>query len=163
NRREAAISAIAKMTPACLLAAITTAIGFASLATAHSTVLKNFGWQAAIGVGFQYFCTLIALGTFMRFFAPPRYSGPLEERPGLTTRVVTAAGFAVARHPWLTVAASAVLLSVGAWAGARVRINSYSALETFPEQHPAVQTLRLVESKLAGIMPLEISLKTSKS
>ena len=50
NRLEAASRAIAHMTPACLLAALTTAIGFASVATARSLILKRFGWQAALGV-----------------------------------------------------------------------------------------------------------------
>jgi predicted RND superfamily exporter protein len=162
NRRAAAVSAIAKMTPACLLAAITTAVGFASLATAHSTLLKNFGAQAAVGVGFQYVCTLIALGALLRFLSPPRYAGPLEERPSFTTRLMTAAGFAVARRPWLTVSGGALVALGALWAGTRVSINSYSVLETFPERHPAVQTLRLVESKLAGVMPLEISLQANE-
>lgn len=162
DRRSATVSAIAKMTPACLLAALTTAVGFCSLATAHSKLLQSFGWQAAIGVGFQYVCTLIALGTMIRFFAPPRYVGPLDERQTVTTRVVTAAGYAVARHPWLTVGGTAAIALGALWAGTRVTINSHSALETFPERHPAVETLRLVESKLAGIMPLEISLQASK-
>lgn len=162
DRRSAMISTVAKMTPACLLAAVTTAVGFASLATAHSTLLKNFGWQAAIGVGFQYVCTLVALGTTIRFFAPPRYVGPLDERTTLTTRVVTAAGYAVARHPWLTVGGTAVIAAGALLAGTRVTINSYSALETFPERHPAVETLRLMESKLAGVMPLEISLQANE-
>ena len=155
----AACRAIVKMTPACLLAAITTAIGFASLATARSVLLRSFGWQAAIGVGYQYVCTLIALGTTLRFFAPPRLVSLPEARPGLTTRAVTAAGYAVARHPWLTVAATTAVAFAALWAGSRVKVNSYSILETFPEDHLSVQTLRLVERQLSGIMPLEISLQ----
>ncbi|MFM8224224.1 MAG: MMPL family transporter, partial [Planctomycetaceae bacterium] len=69
DRLVAAQRAIAHMTPACLLAALTTAIGFASVATARSLVLKRFAWQAALGVGFQYLCTLLTLGTLFRFFA----------------------------------------------------------------------------------------------
>ncbi|HLJ12360.1 MAG TPA: MMPL family transporter [Planctomycetaceae bacterium] len=159
DRRSAALAAIVKMTPACLLAALTTAVGFASLATAHSVLLRNFGWQAAIGVGYQYVCTLIALGAALRFFRPPRASAWNDARTDLASRTASAAGFAVARHPWLTIA-GALLVSLGAlWAGSGVRINSFSTIETFPEKHPSVQTLRFVERKLAGVMPLEISLK----
>src|SRR5204862_3885071 len=102
-KSDAVLATIARMTPACLLAGLTTAIGFASLATAHSVLLRSFGWPAAIGVGYQYVCTLIFLGTVLRFFAPPRIVDLEEARPGLTTRAVTAAGYAVARHPWVTV------------------------------------------------------------
>jgi predicted RND superfamily exporter protein len=149
---------ITKMTPACLLAGLTTAIGFISLATAHSVLLRSFGWQAAIGVGFQYVCTLIFLGTVLRFFTPPRIVDLEEARPGPTTRAVTAAGYAVARHPWLTVTLALTIIGGALWTGSSVQINSYSVLETFPEEHHAVATLRLVERQLAGIMPLEISL-----
>lgn len=155
----AAWKAIVKMTPACLLAAITTAIGFASLATARSVLLSSFGWQAAIGVGYQYVCTLVALGAALRFFVPPRTIRHSEAVLGLTTRGASAAGYAVARHPWLTVGGTLIVVLASLWASRQVTINSYSVLETFPETHPAVQTLRLVENELSGIMPLEVSLQ----
>ncbi|MBI3864997.1 MAG: MMPL family transporter [Planctomycetia bacterium] len=158
---RAALATITRMTPACLLAALTTAIGFASLAAAHSIVLRHFGWQAAVGVGYQYVGTLIFLGTLLRFFAPPRIVDHERVRPGLTTRAVSAAGIAVARHPWITVAGALVVIAGSCWAGSHVIINSYSVTETFSERHPSVQTLRLVERKLAGIIPLEISLQSS--
>ena len=160
---RAVLATIARMTPACLLAGLTTAIGFASLATANSVLLRSFGWQAAIGVGYQYICTVIFLGTVLRFFVPPRIIDVAEARPGLTTRAVTTAGYAVARHAWLTVAATLAIVAGAGALGSRVKINSYSVLETFSEENPAVQTLRLVERQLAGIMPLEISLKADDS
>lgn len=159
----AVLATIARMTPACLLAGLTTAIGFASLATAHSVLLRSFGWQAAIGVGYQYVCTLLFLGTVLRFFVPPRTVDLDEARPGLTTRSVTAAGYAVARHPWVTVTCALTIIAGASWMGSGVKINSYSVLETFSEEHQAVKTLRLVERQLAGIMPLEISLDARES
>jgi hypothetical protein len=159
---RAALATITRMTPACLLAALTTAIGFASLATAHSVVLRHFGWQAAVGVAYQYVGTLIFLGTVLRFFAPPRVVDLEQARPGLTTRAVAAAGFAVARQPWLTMIAALAVVVGSCWAGSRVTINSYSVTETFSENHPSVRTLRLVERQLAGIIPLEISLQAAE-
>ena len=158
---HAALATITRMTPACLLAALTTAIGFASLGTAHSVVLRHFGWQAAVGVAYQYVGTLIFLGTVLRFFAPPRVVDHERSSPGLTTRAVAAAGFAVARHPWLTMIATLAVVAGSCWAGSRVTVNSYSVTETFSEDHPSVQTLRLVERQLAGIIPLEISLEAA--
>ncbi|MBS0264942.1 MAG: MMPL family transporter [Planctomycetes bacterium] len=156
---RAALATIVHMTPACLLAALTTAIGFASLATAHSVVLRHFGWQAAVGVGYQYLGTLVFLGTLLRFFAPPRIIDHEQAQPGLTTRTVAAAGFAVARHPWLTLCSALAIVAGSCWFGSHVQINSYSVTETFSESHPSVQTLRLVERKLNGLIPLEISLQ----
>jgi predicted RND superfamily exporter protein len=162
---RAALATIGHMTPACLLAALTTAIGFASLATAHSVVLRHFGWQAAVGVAYQYVGTLVFLGTMLRFFAPPRVVDHERPRPGqqparlgLMTRGAAAAGYAVARHPWMTMLGALAVVAGSCWAGSLVTINSYSVTETFSESHPSVQTLRLVERQLAGIIPLEISL-----
>jgi predicted RND superfamily exporter protein len=160
--RTAVIATITRMTPACLLAALTTAVGFASLATAHSVLLRSFGWQAAIGVGYQYVCTLIFLGAVLRFFAPPQTGWHAATDRGLTTRTVTAAGYAVARHPWLTLLGAAAVVAGAGCVGSRVQINSFSDVETFSEDHPAVQALRLVERKLGGIMPLEISLQADQ-
>jgi predicted RND superfamily exporter protein len=89
---------------------------------------------------------------------PPRFVDQTDTRPGVTTQAVTAAGLAVARHPWLTIGCTAVVIGAAVNAAMHVTINSYSVLETFSEEHPSVQTLRLVERELAGIMPLEISL-----
>jgi predicted RND superfamily exporter protein len=159
DRAAAACAALAQIIPACLLAAITTAIGFASLATARSVLLRSFGWQAAVGVGYQYVCTLIVLGTVLRFLVPPRADEQAEARLGLTSRGASAAGYTVATHPWLTIGGASLVVVVALWWGSRVAVNSNLVLETFAENHPSVQTLRLVERKLAGIMPLEISLK----
>jgi len=163
DRLAAAQRAIAHMTPACLLAALTTAIGFASVATARSLVLKRFAWQAALGVGFQYLCTLLTLGTLFRFFAPPRRDPTLEGRPGPVTRVAAALGAAVARHPWPTVCGALLVVAISLWGARAVRINSYNALETFQSDHPAVQTLKLVEKELSGVVPLEVSLQADRA
>ena len=162
NRLEAAARAIAHMTPACLLAALTTAIGFASVATARSLILKRFAWQAALGVGFQYFCTLVTLGALFRYFAPPKHSGLHQERPGPVTRAAAVVGMAVAEHPWRAVLASLLVICGALYGASRVKINTYNALETFRTDHPAVETMKLVEQQLSGLIPLEVSLRSDQ-
>jgi predicted RND superfamily exporter protein len=49
------------------------------------------------------------------------------------------------------------------WAGSRVQINSYAILETFSIEHPSVRSMKLIEDKLSGIMPLEISLQADSA
>ncbi len=158
DRRTAAQTAIAKMAAPCFLAAVTTAVGFASLFTARSVILNRFGWQAAIGIGFQYVSTLLTLGALFRFFQAPTYVGTSEAQPGLLTRTVTMLGYAVARHPRVTMICAAAVLGLAVWSGSYVQINSYAIGETFPESHPSMQTLRLLDRELSGIMPLEVSL-----
>jgi predicted RND superfamily exporter protein len=161
DRRSAARESIARMAAPCLLAAITTSVGFASLFTARSEVLSRFGGQAAIGIGFQFVSTLLTLGALFRFFPAPTY-GMNETKPGLVTRVVTLLGYAVARHSWVTMGCAGLVLVLAIWSGSRVVINTYAIRETFHEDHPSMQALMLIENELSGLMPLEISLKSDK-
>ncbi|MCY2967776.1 MAG: MMPL family transporter, partial [Planctomycetota bacterium] len=119
-------------------------------------------WQAALGVGFQYLCTLVTLGALFRYFAPPRHSGLHQERPGPVTRSAAVVGAAVARHPWTAVLASLLVVGVSLWGASRVKINTFNALETFRDDHRAVTTLKLVERELSGVVPLEISLHADR-
>ena len=162
DRRSAAREAIAKMAAPCLLAAITTAVGFASLCTASSVLLNRFGWQAAIGIGFQYISTLVTLGTLFRFFPAPSYVGMNESTPRLLTRIVTFLGYTVARYAWVTMFCAGVVVALAVWSGSRVKINTDAVGETFSESHPAIRTLRLIETELSGIMQLEVSLTAEK-
>ena len=161
DRRRAARETIALMASPCLLAAVTTAVGFASLFTARSEVLSRFGGQAAIGIGFQFVSTLLTLGALFRFFPPPTYVGMNETRPGLVTRIVTLLGYTVARHAHVAMGCAALVVLLAIWSGSRVVINTYAIRETFHEDHPSMQVLMLIENELSGIMPLEISLTTN--
>lgn len=160
--RLAARNAIARMAPACLLAALTTVVGFLSLVTARSLLLNQFGWQAAIGITVQYLSTIVTLGALFQYFRPPAPAVVDSTHPGVITRIVAVIGSAAARRPWFSIVGAVLLAAVSIWLGSRVSINTYSILEVLPEQHPSVQTMRLVERNLAGIMPLEISLRTSQ-
>lgn len=154
----AARETIATMAPPCLLAAITTAVGFASLFAARSELLSRFGGQAAIGIAFQFVSTLLTLGALFRFFRAPTYVGMNEATPSLLTRVVTVLGSTVARHAPLTMGCAAVIIVIAVWLGSGVPINTYAIRETFREDHPSMQALMIIEKQLSGMMPLEISL-----
>jgi predicted RND superfamily exporter protein len=58
---------------------------------------------------------------------------------------------------------ASLLVICGALYGAsRVKINTYNALETFRTDHPAVETMKLVEQELSGLIPLEVSLRSDQ-
>src|SRR5437763_13302206 len=127
-----------------LLPSFHSAITCTSLGPTQSVLLRSIGTKAAVGVGYQYVCTWIALGAALRFVAPPRLVEQSSDKPGLVARLASAAGSAVARSPWRAIGGAAVVVLAALWGSTRIAINSYSVLETFSENHPAVQTLRLV-------------------
>jgi predicted RND superfamily exporter protein len=71
------------------------------------------------------------------------------------------AGFAAVRHPATTLGCCAVLMVASCWAALGMQINSYT-LETFDAGHPAIRTIRIVEERLGGLLPVEIRMKSDE-
>lgn len=154
DRSAAMRSVMRHMGFACLLSMLTTAIGFAALFNARSDVLVAFGWQCAWGMGCLYVSIVATLGSLLQFFRPPRAAqsgAPLGE-------IVTRAADVVDRHPKTTLLFAAVTLGFMVWGARGVRVNA-SMIETYEPGHPTLQSLRLVEHKLGGLLPLEVSLQ----
>lgn len=158
DRTEASRRTMCHMTRSCALTLFTTAVGFACLWTARSDVLREFGWQATLGMVFMYVTIMATLGSLMQFFRPPRRStagAPLGH-------VTAVAGRVIDRHPRITLAVSGVVIGGAVWLGLRVPVNSYM-IETYSEDHPTLQTLRLVDKELSGLLPIEVRLQADNS
>ena len=162
SRRQATRSMLSHMLVACLLTFSTTAIGFLSLLTARSNALQEFAVQAAIGMGMLYLSVMLTLGVLLPWFRPPRHTPDREHRDGGTQRAFRALTQFVLSRPRTIVAGSLALVAAAVLAGSRVPVNSYT-IETYDEDHPTIRTMRLVEDKLGGLLPLEISLSADDS
>ncbi len=161
DRLGAARRTIAHMAPACLLTFATTAIGFGTLVAARSAAVQAVGWHAVLGLALLYVSTIAVLGPLLPSFRPSRHHGEEHTLADPITRIVAAAGHAVARHPWLTVAGSAAVVAAAVVAASSVVINS-AMIETYEEDHPTTRTLRFVENRLGGLLPLDVSLRATK-
>jgi hypothetical protein len=159
DRRKATRETMAHMAVACLLASLTTAIGFLSIAAARSEVLRDFGWQSALGMALLYVSTMLVLGVALPWFRPSQCGTALDDRRSPISHAVAISGYAVARHPWPTLLISLALLGGSLWVARTNTINSY-LLETYDADNPTLQSLKLVEDRLAGVIPLEVSLAT---
>ena len=161
TRQDAAKSTMSHMAMACLLTSVTTAIGFGSLLAARSKVLQALGWQAMVGIAMLYVCTIVLFSAMLGWFRPPASTGP-SGAPGLIARIVAASGRGVARRPWPVLLGSVALIAACLLLARNMPINSYM-IETYDEDNPNIRTLRLVENRLAGILPLGISLQADKA
>lgn len=153
DRLKATELTIRHMSRSCFLTFFTTAVGFASLLLAHSNILRQFAWQAAAGMVCLYVTILGTLGCLMRYFRPLRRSAagaPLGH-------LVAISGHIIDHHPRTTLLVSALLVGGSLWLARSVPINSYM-IETYEESHPTLQTLRLVERELSGLLPIEVHL-----
>ncbi len=161
TRRGAVKSTMSHMAMACLLTSVTTAIGFGSLLAARSWVLKALGWQAMAGIAMIYVATLVLFSGMLGWFRPPVCAGR-HGSVGLTSRIVAAAGLAVARRPWPILLASVAMIAACLFLARNLAVNSH-VIETYSEDNPNIRTLRLVEQRLAGILPLGISLQAENA
>lgn len=162
DRQAATCRTISQMAVACFVTLLTTAVGFMSLWAARSNALQSFGSQAAIGLGFLYVAIICTLGASLAYFRPPRFRRRGGRRPAWLFRIMTAAGFAAVKHPAITLLGSTGLVLAALWAARNVEINSY-AMETYDENHPTMRTIRLIEDRLGGMLPLEIVLTSDDS
>jgi predicted RND superfamily exporter protein len=159
SRRDAGRRTIRQMLVACLGAFSTAAIGFYVLRTASSPVLQEFGTQTAMGLLFLYLTVILTLGSLLPYFRPPAFQ---EVRVWQWLSVGLAhVGSAIVRWRWATVGGFLAVAAVSLWSARTVKVNS-STLETYDENHPAIQTLHALEEHLSGLLPLEISLRANE-
>jgi len=155
----AAKMTIAHTSVACLLATATTAIGFFSLIVGRSDVLQAFGLQAAMGMGFLYVAAILVLGSLLPLIKPPKFETVAHHT--MLEKAMAAIGYATAKHPWLAMAGCGLLVAASLWSARGIEVNTY-LIETYDEDQPTLQTLRLVEDELMGIVPLQISLQADE-
>ncbi len=81
---EALRVGVSRVALACLLTAVTSAVGFASLATASINVVQALGIFAALGIMFAYVTSIILVPACYSFLPPPK-----GEAPGIANRSAT--------------------------------------------------------------------------
>ncbi|MEM1348334.1 MAG: efflux RND transporter permease subunit, partial [Myxococcota bacterium] len=173
DKREAIRRMIAHTGAACLLTSTTTAVGFASLVIADTDILKDFGWEAALGVMFAYVATLLFLPSAMSYLRPvvrakrddtatldPMNQEDMAGAPFIE-RGTVALGRAVLDNPVLTIVVCLVVTAGFVWQASKVEIDT-TLLEIYNEDHPTVATTKLMEDKLGGTLPVEVSVAYSE-
>ena len=145
---------------ACLMTSTTTAIGFISLLYADTTILKNFGWQAASGVMLAYFFTLFFLPPALSYLRPVRRpsegGGGSEVFPALEDVLMDLAD-TILDHPWRVIAIGLSVCGLFGWFASWVVIDT-TLLEVFQEDHPSYETTEYIEQNFGGFLPVEGSL-----
>lgn len=152
-RREMVARAAAWVALPNLFTALTTAAGFAALASSRMPAVRDLGIFAAVAMLAGWVLTLV-LGTAALSLRdlPPR---PERERGGLVDRAVEALAHHVPRRPWTTVAGSVVVTVVLLWGAMRTRVDTYT-MELLTHGHVARQDSRWIEENAGYYVPLEM-------
>jgi uncharacterized protein len=153
---QAVYNSVLTVSKACFLASLTTFIGFASMLSAEMEILHSFGLYLAAGVmiSFAVVCLLIPAG--LAVFAKPERMPPNRQssfafnNPGLVTPLV---------NPPVAAAVTCLgLLLLGlSLYQAQSAVYDYSLSGMLDESTATAQANRLVDEKLSGVLPIEIS------
>src|SRR5690606_12040153 len=148
---------------ASLLTTVTTAIGFAALLVAHSELLRSFGWLVATGIMLTYVAIIVVLPVLATWM-------PLEQHrdkdghdkvDALTRglhKLLDASTDFFSRFAIPVIVGSVAVLAVCIYIGSQVPVDA-RVIDAFTEDHPMVQSNRLIEKHLGGMLPLEIDLR----
>ena len=169
-RGQAAAKTFRAMAVACFLTSWTTSIGFLSLMSSNTDILRRFGLVCSVGVLFAYIVTITLLPAALAHFGLDVQEGDADARRkhreaaahhGLLERVVLAITRLGLTHP-KRVLAGTFVLGLGLLPGLQaVRVDS-AMLEIFPERDPVSQVTRTLESKLQGVLPVEVELRSAQ-
>jgi predicted RND superfamily exporter protein len=134
------------------LTALTTALGFGSLAVSPIASIRTFGLFAALGVVASLLLGVLGLPAALRVLQPA--PGRAASADGVE-RVLSGAGRLSSRHGGAVLAVTALLCAAAALALPRLRISTHDG-EFFPDAHPLNQAYDFIEARLAGVTPLEV-------
>ena len=163
ERREAVRRAVVWVGGACLLTSLTTAVGFATLGTAHLAILRNFGFYAAAGVMLTFLMTVVFVPWALDRFALGSRDvrgAALWESPwdrfadGLLTRL----GHFVRRQPRAVVVGGFAIVAVFAAGIPRTTVDNF-IMEYVPKGDPIRAAHHVLEEELAGIVFFDIVLE----
>lgn len=153
---EAAMDAVRRVGPACLLTSLTTAIGFGSLALCDDQMVRDFGLFAALGVGLTFVAVMIVtplLGSFLptgnrssRERAPSR-----DSMTGFWDRL-----FAVLSRRSVAVAACGIALTIVCSVASTGLRTDWAFTENFARSSPQRQVLKKIETQFGGLPLVQV-------
>ncbi len=149
---QAARRTMRYMAPACLLTSVTSAVGFASLTTAHLPIIRGFGSYTAFGILLSYVVTMLLMPACLASLPlqTARQGGAelgLRVSRWLTDLCVSL----VTRHAFATTLALLAFGVVMGWGISRIDRNMH-IMEELQEDNEAAVANRVIEEHLGGVL-----------
>lgn len=156
SRREAAREMVRRMAVACFLTSSTTAVGFGSLYIARTQILRGFGVAAACAMLVAYVVTIIVVPALLTMFPAPQ-AERFMSHDGVLERISIRLVDWVSHHAKVVLVVNGVIIAGALGLATQVTVDS-NLLDVFRENHPSLQSLRLAEDEMQGLIPIELSL-----
>jgi uncharacterized protein len=153
----AAAGAIGAVGAALALATLTTVVGFMTNLVNPLPPLQDFGVFAAVGVAsaFLIMTTFVPAARLvvdrwrLRHDRLPDEIQHGDQAPTLLGRIAASLAPTATHRPWAVLGVAAILTGIGAFAATGLS-TEFSQTEFFPDDHPAMRTIELVEDAFGG-------------
>lgn len=150
---------MAAMLVPCLLTSLTTALGFVASSAAGVSIIKEFGYDAAVGVLFCFVITMMVMPTLLLLHPTPTgHQGGWFSRWPHYLRIDTVLRWSLGKSlrfaKPLTV--MAIVLMVISIYGARTITANQTWVGELPKDNQSSVALRFVENNFSGVMPFYV-------
>lgn len=161
NQIKALKRVIMKIGNAIFLTNLTTAMGFATFITTHSSILREFGIIASINILFLFVLSIIMIPTIFSFYPPPqsRHIEHLERKT--LGRVINKLIYVSQNYRKTVYVMVTILVGVSIFGISLIHSTGY-LLDDIPSKSPIAVDVKYFEKNFDGIMPLEIVIDTKK-
>ena len=157
SRKQAALAAIGDVGPACVLAALTTATAFLTLALSESQAIREMGITGAIATVLS-FASVIVVGPLLfvlsahRRMKPPTDAGLFFHLLTVFARFCWRIG---TRRPLVTVVVGTLLVLAAGWGHSRLR-PEFSFKEHLGRNIAAVEAMARINHEFGGSNPVHL-------
>ncbi len=161
NRIEAIRETTRHLAVALFITSVTTSIGFSILATTDIRVLAEFGIFVGLGVLSAYLITITLLPAVLAIIPPPSARTLNGYFSGNSRKFLAFVHRATTRH---RIASTGVCLVLGVVATyyATTMERKQKIHDDLDDDHPIIRNLHYLESKLGGVLPLDVYIDTGK-
>lgn len=157
EKKDTVISSLSDVVKPCLYASLTTVIGFLSLVTSSTAILKEFGWLTALGCFLAFFFAFL-WGAIFLFIAYPDFKHTSQFF--IQRQVINLFGN-IKRHPGRYTVLS-IVISLAFISGLFfIKIDMFP-LKYFPKNHFIVKDHVFMEENWGKYYPLDLVLELNE-
>ncbi len=148
-REEAVAQAVASLLVPCLFTSLTTAAGFLSLLVSDLAPIREFGWLAAVGVGFAFLLSMTFIPCILGLVRAPDAAFVERQLHGRTSRLLGWLGRPTRRSSRWVLAVGLALTALCGWGALRLSTDA-NPLNYFLPGDPVRVALERVDAQLSG-------------